>query len=90
MIYAELNSFFDTETSSNKAKQLIINTIESDVQKGNLLMDVEYNIYQLIIRYNEKEVEIWDWIVSPDEAQEPCSISLDAFVQALKEYIPSK
>jgi hypothetical protein len=89
-MYADLNSFFEIEVSSSLLKQLLLDKIASDIQKRNLRMDVEYNVYRLIINYSETAVEIWDWIVSPDEAQEPCTLSLDAFIQALKEYNPRK
>ena len=90
MVYAVINSFFEIEVSSNLAKQVLLDAIDSDMQKRNLLMDIEYNVYQLIIKYNDNEVEIWDCIVSPNKEQEPCILSLDAFVQALKGYIPRK
>jgi hypothetical protein len=90
MIYAELSSFFEIEVSSQLVKQVLLDTIKYHMQKGNLLMDIEYNVYQIIIKYHENEVEIRDWIISPDDAQEPCTLSLDTFLQALKEYTPRK
>ena len=88
MIYADLNSFFELEVSSNYGKQLLLDTIELDIQKRISLKDDKGNVYKLIIKYNENKVEIKDWIVSPDETQEAYTTTLAIFIQALKEYTP--
>jgi hypothetical protein len=91
MIYVDLTSFFACEVSSALMKQNLLQSIAVDQDDNRSTMDVEYNVYQLIIYYQDKQVELWDtMMMGPDEEQEPFTITLEAFLAALNAYVPAK
>ena len=91
MIYADLNSFFACEVSSALMKQNMLWKIAVAREEKQLTFDEEYNVFQLLIRYKERHVEIWDtMMMSEDEEQEPCTMTLEDFLAALKTHVPPR
>ncbi|MBF9238392.1 hypothetical protein I2I05_13385 [Hymenobacter sp. BT683] len=91
MVYVDLTSFFEAEVSSGSIKQELLHGIAVDQAGHRSTMDVEYNVYQLLIHYQDQQVELWDtMMMGPDEEQEPFTMPLDAFLAALHAYVPAK
>ena len=91
MIYADLNSFFACEVSSALIKQDLLWKIAVAKEEKQLTFDEEYNVFRLLIRYEEGHVELWHTLMMyEDEAQEPCAITLEDFLAALKTHVPPR
>lgn len=91
MIYVDLTSFFACEVSSAFIKQDLLQSIAVGQAENRSTMDVECNVYQLIIHYHDKQVELWDtMMMGPDEEQEPFTMTFEAFLTALNAYVPAK
>ncbi|TGE15801.1 hypothetical protein [Hymenobacter elongatus] len=88
MVYASLNSFCETEVSSALAKQQLLNEIAAGQKELHGTLDVEYNVYQLVIRFKDNHVELWDTMMHYDKDQEPYTTTLKAFLKELAEYVP--
>lgn len=92
MIYACLDSFFDMEVNSSsgssKGKQLLLQRIALDRAENKPSLNEEYNIYQLIINYQDNHVEIWDTMMYYNKDQKPLTMTLEAFIVALNAYHP--
>jgi hypothetical protein len=89
MVYVDLTSFLEIEVSGALGKQLLLHRIAVDQAENHPTMDVEYNVYQLIIHYQDNHVEIWDTLMmGPDEKQKPLTMTLEAFLAALHAYAP--
>ncbi|TGE20970.1 hypothetical protein [Hymenobacter metallicola] len=89
MIYASFPSFCDLEVSSAWMKEHVLRAIAVAQEEKQHLFDTEYNVYQLIIRFEEGQVELWDAIYY-DEKQEPYTMTLQDFLVALNAYVPPK
>ncbi|RFP63386.1 hypothetical protein D0N36_19625 [Hymenobacter lapidiphilus] len=91
MTYVDLISFFEVETSSIACKQRLLDNIAFDNKNNNEKMDIEYNVYRLIIQYSDNKVEIWDAIMdSLGYEQEPYTSTLEDFITLLKAHNPCK
>ena len=88
MVYATFESFCVCEVSSALIKQKLLWEIDVSRTAKHPTFDVEYNVYQLIIRYEEHHVELWDTLIYDD--QEPCIMTLESFLAALKAHVPPR
>jgi hypothetical protein len=78
------------ELGSALGKQHILRDIAVAQEEKQPTFDVEYNVYQLIIRYEERQVELWDTMMHYDEEQEPYTMTLEEFFAGLNAYVPPR
>ena len=90
MVYATFESFCACEVSSALIKQELLWEINVARIDKRPTFDVEYNVYQLIIRYEERHVELWDTMMHNDHEQEPYIMTLESFLVALKAHVPPR
>ncbi len=91
MMYVDLISFFEVEMCSILYKQQLLANIAFDNENNIEQMDIEYNVYRLIIQYKDNRIEIWDAIMdSSGHEQEPYTSNLEDFITLLEAYNPSK
>ncbi|GAA4042084.1 hypothetical protein GCM10022409_30120 [Hymenobacter glaciei] len=89
MKYADLNSFFEMDVASALGKQQLLEKIAAGQEAPDTILDVEYNVYRLVIRFQDNHVELWDAIMAAlEDGQEPYTTTLEAFVKTIEAYVP--
>lgn len=83
MVYASLESYLEIEVPKQWAQQLLRRIAVAQEAKQAMFED-EGNVYQVLIYFAQKRVEIWDTIMHYDKSQVPCRMALEDFVAALK------
>lgn len=89
MVYADLNSFFEMDVAGAVGKQRLLEQIAAGQEAPDTILDVEYNVYRLVIRFQDQHVELWDAIMAAlEDGQESYTTTLEAFLSAVEAYVP--
>lgn len=89
MVYADLNSFFEMDVASALGKERLLAAIAAGQETPDSILDEEYNVYRLVIRFQDHHVELWDAVMAAlEDGQEPYTTTLEAFIKTSAAYVP--